>query len=129
MSPGVSPVLVYRVEDYRQSPTGCPRTIVYERTGVPYGSVMPVSPPGSPREGSDEEDDYIPEYDWKYNLVQVRDWVPYITHHETFYRTNQHFSFQKNGKRRNISKNMRRMGRLKQSGDLLVIRDVNIYLQ
>jgi hypothetical protein len=116
MFAGAFPVLVYRIEDCPQSPTGWPRTIVYERTRVPYDSVLPVSPPGSPREGSDEEDDYIPEYDWKYNLVEVRDWVPYITRHEIAYRNKHSFSFPKNSKRKNNSKNMRRMGKLKQPG-------------
>ena len=86
---------------------------MYERTRVPYDSVLPVSPPGSPR-GSDEEDDYIPEYDWKYDLVEVRDWQELISRRETALQ-NKH-SFPKNSKRNNISKNMRRMGKLKQPG-------------
>jgi hypothetical protein len=106
---------VHQIEDYNQSPTGWPRTIVYERTLVPHVIAdLPVSPPGSPREGSDEEDDYIPEYDWKYDLVEVRDWVGIITRRETAYQ-NKH-SFPKNSKRKSNSKNMRRMGKLKQPG-------------
>jgi len=102
---------VFRVEDYTQSPTGWPRTIVFERTLVPHVMVdLPVSPPGSPR-GSDEEDDYIPEYDWKYDLVEVRDWLELRWSRETAYQ-----NFPKNSKRKNISKNMRRMGKLKQPG-------------
>ena len=106
---------VHQIEDYHQSPTGWPRTIVYERTLVPHVIAdLPVSPPGSPREGSDEEDDYIPEYDWKYDLVEVRDWLVLITRRETAYQ-NKH-SFPKNSKRKSNSKNMRRMGKLKQPG-------------
>ena len=102
---------VFRVEDYTQSPTGWPRTIVFERTLVPHVMAdLPVSPPGSPR-GSDEEDDYIPEYDWKYDLVEVRDWLELSWSRETAYQ-----NFPKNSKRKNISKNMRRMGKLKQPG-------------
>ena len=99
--------------------TGWPRTIMYEQTVVPH--VMadhPVSPPCSPREEG-EVDDYIPEYDIVYNIVDVFDWVG-IYPREIAYQ-NKH-SFQKNGKggkngnRGNISKNMRRMGKLKQPG-------------
>ena len=111
---GGFPEHVYQIEGCHQSPTGWPRTIVYERTRVPYDSFLPVSPPGSPRGDSDEEDDYIPEYDWKYNLVEVRDWMRPITRRETAYQ-NKH-SFPKNSKRKNNSKNMRILGKLKQPG-------------
>ena len=87
---------------------------MYERTLVPYVMPdLPVSPPGSPR-GSDEEDDYIPEYDWKYDLVEVRDWQELVFPRKDAYR-NKH-SFPKNSKRINNSRNMRRMGKLKQPG-------------
>ena len=108
---GVFPERVFQVEYYTQSPTGWPRTIVYERTLVPYVMPdLPVSPPGSPR-GSDEEDVYVPEYDWKYDLVEVRDWQVLCWPREIALQI-----FPKNSKRKNISKNMRKMGRLKQPG-------------
>jgi hypothetical protein len=93
--------------------TGWPRTIMYEQTVVPH--VMadhPVSPPGSPREEG-EVDDYIPEYDIVYNIVVISDWVG-IYRGETAYQNKR--SFPKNSKRKTISKNMRKMGRLKQPG-------------
>jgi len=108
---GMFPELVFRDENYIQSPTGWPRTIVYERTLVPHVMPdLPVSPPGSPR-GSDEEDDYVPEYDWKYDLVEVRDWQELCRPRKIAYQ-----NLPKNSKRKNISKNMRRMGKLKQPG-------------
>ena len=108
---GMFPERVFQDENYTQSPTGWPRTIVYERTLVPYVMPdLPVSPPGSPR-GSDEEDDYVPEYDWKYELVEVRDWQALCRPRETAFQI-----FPNNSKRKNISKNMRRMGKLKQPG-------------
>jgi len=105
--------VVHLIEDCQTSPTGWPRTVVYDRTRIPYDT-SPVSPPGSPREDSDEEDDYIPEYVWKYDLIEVRDWVGLITRRETAYQ-NKH-SFLKNSKRKNNSKNLRRLGKLKQPG-------------
>ena len=99
--------------------TGWPRTIVYEQTVMPHVMVdHPVSPPGSPREEG-EVDDYIPEYDIVYNIVDVEDWVG-IYRGENAYQNKRSFQENvkggKNSKRNNISKNMRKMGRLKQPG-------------
>mgnify|MGYP006181326711 CR=1 FL=1 len=92
--------------------TGSPRTIVYELTiTYPIMSDLPVSPPSSPRE-PEEGGDYIPEYD--INIVDVIYNTPQSK--IIFMYTAPQFSFTKYGKRRNISKNMRRMGRLKQPG-------------
>ena len=107
---------MYLYTEEKHPTTGWPRTIMYEQNIVPHVIAdLPISPPGSPREEGDE-DDYIPEYDMEYNIVGIFDWRMDNTRIETFYRTNQYFSFQKNYRRKNNSKNMRRIGKLKQPG-------------
>ena len=96
--------------------TGWPRTITYMSVIVPHVMAdLPVSPPCSPREEG-EVDDYIPEYDRVWALVNVSDWTAGTTRQEIASQNKRHFGFQKNSKRGTISKNMRRMGRLKQPG-------------
>lgn len=63
--------------------------------------------------GGDQDDDY-PEYDIEYTLLRVFDWLPQFTRRESAYR-NKH-SFPRIIKQKNISKSMRRMGKLKQLG-------------
>lgn len=94
---------------------GWPRTMMYEQTIVPHVRAdLPVSPPCSPRPGGGDQDDDYPEYDIEYTLLRVFDWLPQFTRRESAYR-NKH-SFPRNIKQKNISKSMRRMGKLKQPG-------------
>jgi len=95
---------------------GRPRTMLYYQNFVPHVIAdLPVSPPCSPRsDGGDDHDD-DPEYDIEYTLHRVIDWPTQFTRRESAYRNKR--SCQRNNKqKKNISKSMRRLGKLKQPG-------------
>ena len=102
------------VYDY-QTCNGLSRVLVYEQTLVSRVIPdLPVSPPCSPRsDGGDDHDD-DPGYDIELTLHRVIDWRPQFTRRESAYRNKR--SCPRNSKQKNISKSMRRLGKLKQPG-------------
>ena len=94
---------------------GRPRLMLYYQTLVPHVIAdLPVSPPCSPRSDGGDDHDYHPEYDIELTLHRVIDWRPQFTHRESAYRNKR--SYPRNSKQKNISKSMRRLGKLKQPG-------------
>jgi len=94
---------------------GRPRLMLYYQTLVPHVIAdLPVSPPCSPRSDGGDDHDYHPEYDIELTLHHVIDWRPQFTHRESAYRNKR--SYPRNSKQKNISKSMRRLGKLKQPG-------------
>ena len=102
------------VYDY-QTCNGLSRVLVYEQTLVSRVIPdLPVSPPCSPRsDGGDDHDD-VPGYDMELTLHRVIDWRPQFTRRESAYQNKR--SCPRNSKQKNISKSMRRLGKLKQPG-------------
>ena len=100
---------------YEDICNGRPRLLLYYQTLVPRVIPdLPVSPPCSPRsDGGDDHDD-VPGYDMELTLHRVIDWRPQFTHRESAYRNKR--SCPRNSKQKNISKSMRRLGKLKQPG-------------
>ena len=103
-----------RVYDY-QTCNGLTRVLVYELTLVPHVIAdLPVSPPCSPRSdgGDDHDDDH--EYDIDYTLLRDLGWHMQFTRRESADRNKR--SCPRNSKQKNISKSMRRLGKLKHPG-------------
>ena len=99
-----------------QTCNGLSRVLVYEPTLVPHVIAdLPVSPPCSPRsDGGDDHDD-DPGYDIEYYLLSTcLRWHMQFTRRESAYRNKR--SCPRNSKQKNISKSMRRLGKLKQPG-------------
>ena len=102
------------VYDY-QTCNGLSRVLVYEQTLVSRVIPdLPVSPPCSPRsDGGDDHDD-VPGYDIGYTLLYTLDWHMQFTRRD--YAALNKRSCPRNSKQKNISKSMRRLGKLKQPG-------------
>ena len=98
---------------------GQERTEVWEsRLVLVIPPDLPVSPPCSPRDPLDEEDDYnvddYDEYDVEYDLLYVIQLSREISRREIMFLNKNNIP--KNIKKQRSSKSMRRMGKLKQPG-------------